>query len=45
MASALLKDEMKLQHLRKGALASARKYSMDVMVNNFKSGILKCLAQ
>jgi L-malate glycosyltransferase len=36
---------LELQQLREGAKASAEKYSIEVMVDNFKRGIVQCLAQ
>lgn len=40
----LLADETRLANIRKSAAQSAEKYSMDAMVENFRVGILKCLA-
>ena len=41
----LLSNPKELQRLRKGATNSAEKYSMEIMVQNFKRGIVQCLAQ
>jgi L-malate glycosyltransferase len=41
----LLSDPKELQRLREGAANSAEKYSMEAMVENFKRGIMQCLAQ
>ena len=41
----LLSDPTELQLLREGAAKSAEKYSMEVMVENFKKGIMQCLSQ
>ena len=40
----VLKSPGLLQALRAGATRSAAKYSMDAMVENFRSGIVRCLA-
>ena len=39
-----LRDPALLQHLRDGAAHSAEKYSIESMVANFRSGIIKCLS-
>lgn len=41
----LLSNPADLQLLRDGAARSAEKYSIEVMVENFKKGIVQCLAQ
>jgi L-malate glycosyltransferase len=41
----LLSNPKELQLLREGAAKSADKYSMEMMVENFKRGIMQCLAQ
>ncbi|HKN75901.1 MAG TPA: glycosyltransferase family 4 protein [Candidatus Acidoferrum sp.] len=41
----LLSNPRELQLLREGAAISAEKYSIEVMVENFKRGIVQCLAQ
>jgi L-malate glycosyltransferase len=41
----LLSNPKELQLLREGAAKSAEKYSMEVMVENFKRGIMQCLSQ
>jgi glycosyltransferase involved in cell wall biosynthesis len=41
----LLSDPRELQRLREGAANSAEKYSVEAMVENFKRGIVQCLAQ
>lgn len=41
----LLSNPKELQLLREGAANSAEKYSIEVMVENFKRGIVQCLAQ
>ncbi|MGB9463372.1 MAG: glycosyltransferase family 4 protein [Candidatus Acidiferrum sp.] len=41
----LLSNPRELQHLREGAANSAIKYSAEAMVENFKRGIVQCLAQ
>jgi L-malate glycosyltransferase len=41
----LLSNPKELQRLREGAANSAEKYSMEAMVDNFKRGIVQCLAQ
>jgi L-malate glycosyltransferase len=41
----LLSNPINLQRLREGAANSAEKYSMEAMVENFKRGIVQCLAQ
>lgn len=41
----LLSDPKELQRLREGAANSAEKYSMEAMVENFRRGIVQCLAQ
>src|SRR5277367_474713 len=41
----LLSNRKELQRLREGAANSAEKYSMEAMVENFKKGIVRCLAQ
>jgi glycosyltransferase involved in cell wall biosynthesis len=41
----LLSNPAELQMLREGAARSAEKYSIEVMVENFKRGIVQCLAQ
>lgn len=41
----LLSNPKELQLLREGAANSAEKYSMEAMVENFKRGIVRCLAQ
>lgn len=41
----LLSNPTELQHLREGAANSAAKYSAEAMVENFKRGIVQCLAQ
>ena len=41
----LLSNPEDLQLLREGAAKSAEKYSIEVMVENFKRGIVQCLAQ
>jgi L-malate glycosyltransferase len=41
----LLSNPKELQLLREGAATSAEKYSIEKMVENFKRGILQCLAQ
>jgi glycosyltransferase involved in cell wall biosynthesis len=43
-AAGLLDDSEALALLAKGASASAGRYSLDAMVNNFKCGIVECLA-
>ncbi len=43
--AALLSNPKELQLLREGAANSAEKYSIEVMVENFKKGIVQCLAQ
>jgi glycosyltransferase involved in cell wall biosynthesis len=40
---ALLADKERLAAIRECAAASAEKYTLDAMVNNFRAGILKCL--
>jgi glycosyltransferase involved in cell wall biosynthesis len=40
---ALFSDPAALRSLREGALASAREYSIDAMVRNFRAGIHACL--
>jgi glycosyltransferase involved in cell wall biosynthesis len=44
-AALLLSNPKELQLLREGAANSAGKYSIEVMVENFKRGIVQCLAQ
>ncbi len=39
----VLGNEILLRALRQGAMASAAKYSIEVMVENFKAGIVACL--
>jgi glycosyltransferase involved in cell wall biosynthesis len=41
----LLSNPKELQSLREGAASSAEKYSIEKMVENFKKGIVQCLAQ
>jgi L-malate glycosyltransferase len=41
----LLSNPKELERLRKGATNSAEKYSMEIMVQNFKRGIVQCLAK
>jgi L-malate glycosyltransferase len=41
----LLSNPINLQRLREGAANSAEKYSMEAMVENFKRGIVQCLAE
>jgi glycosyltransferase involved in cell wall biosynthesis len=41
----LLSNPQKLQLLRDGATASAQKYSIEAMVENFKRGIGECLSK
>jgi glycosyltransferase involved in cell wall biosynthesis len=41
----LLSNPKELQLLREGAANSAEKYSIEVMVENFKKGIVQCLAR
>jgi glycosyltransferase involved in cell wall biosynthesis len=41
----LLSNPKEMQLLREGAANSAEKYSLEVMVENFKRGITQCLAQ
>lgn len=41
----LLSNPRELQQLRDGAVNSAQKYSIETMVENFKRGIVQCLAQ
>jgi len=43
--SALLSDKDRLAALRDGAAASGERYSIEAMVENFRSGIVRCLAQ
>ncbi|MGB2673195.1 MAG: glycosyltransferase family 4 protein [Candidatus Acidiferrum sp.] len=43
--SRLLSNEKELQLLREGAANSASKYSIEAMVENFRQGIMQCLAQ
>lgn len=43
--SLLLSNPKELQLLREGAANSAKNYSIEAMVENFKRGILQCLAQ
>jgi glycosyltransferase involved in cell wall biosynthesis len=43
--SAILSDKERLGALREGAAASGARYSIEAMVENFRSGILQCLAQ
>lgn len=43
--SALLSDTARLAALRDGAVASGERYSIEAMVENFRSGIARCLAQ
>jgi glycosyltransferase involved in cell wall biosynthesis len=40
----VLKSPGLLQALRGGAARTAAKYSMEAMVENFRSGIVRCLA-
>ena len=41
----LLSNPQELQLLREGAAKSAEKYSIEVMVESFKRGIVQCLSQ
>lgn len=41
----LLSDDQRLRALRDGAAASGERYSIEAMVENFRTGILQCLAQ
>lgn len=41
----LLSDAQRLRALRDGAVASGERYSIEAMVENFRRGILQCLAQ
>lgn len=43
--ASLLSNPERLRALRQGAAASAEKYSIEAMVENFRRGILQCLAQ
>ena len=43
--ASLLSHPEELQLLREGAANSAEKYSVEVMVENFRRGIVQCLAQ
>jgi glycosyltransferase involved in cell wall biosynthesis len=43
--ASLLSHPKELQLLREGAANSAEKYSIEVMVENFRRGIVQCLAQ
>jgi L-malate glycosyltransferase len=40
-----LADDVYLQNLQQGCAASAEKYTLDSMVNNFATGIRQCLGQ
>jgi L-malate glycosyltransferase len=41
----LLSNPRELQWLREGAVLSAEKYSIEAMVENFKHGVVQCLAK
>jgi L-malate glycosyltransferase len=41
----VLSNPNEMQLLREGAASSAQKYSIEVMVENFKRGIVECLAE
>lgn len=43
--ASLLSNPERLRALRQGAAASAQKYSIEAMVENFRRGILQCLIQ
>ena len=43
--ASLLSNPRRLQLLREGAAKSAEKYSIEAMVENFKRGIVQCLAR
>lgn len=43
--ASLLSTSAELHALRQGAAASAKKYSIEAMVENFRRGILQCLAR
>jgi glycosyltransferase involved in cell wall biosynthesis len=43
--ASLLSNPKELRLLQEGAAKSAEKYSIEVMVENFKKGIVQCLAQ
>jgi glycosyltransferase involved in cell wall biosynthesis len=39
----VLKDDNMLNHLKNGCIESSKKYTMEVMIDNFKNGIIRCL--
>ena len=45
VVSSLLSDQSKLERLRQGASNSAKKYSIEAMVERFERGIVRCLAR